>query len=91
MMVTATVHLGELTPEEVDVEIYYGAFKDFDALAAGHVAPMQVDEQLDKNTYRFSCSLGCDVSGRFGFSVRVVPRGDAWMKFTPGLISWAEE
>jgi starch phosphorylase len=91
MMVTATVHLGELTPEEVDVELYYGAFKDFDALAAGHVAPMQVAEQLDKNRYRYSCSLGCDVSGRFGFSVRVVPRGDAWMKFTPGLISWAEE
>jgi starch phosphorylase len=91
MTVTAAVHLGELTPEEVDVELYYGAFKDFDALAAGHVQSMQVAESLENNTYTYSCSLDCEFSGRFGFSVRVVPRGDAWMKFTPGLISWAEE
>ena len=91
MKVSAKVHLGELRPEEVEVELYYGAFKDLDALATGHVESMQVAEQLEGNSYLYSCSLNCELSGRFGFSVRVVPQGDEWLKFTPGLISWAEE
>ena len=91
MQVTARVYLGELTPEEVEVELYHGAFRDLDSLAAGDVAPMRVAEKLADNVYLFSCELSCRTSGRFGFSVRVVPRGDAWLKFTPGLVSWATE
>ena len=73
------------------MELYYGAFKGLDALSTGDVESMQVAERLEGNTFTYSCSLDCQISGRFGFSVRVVPRGDQWLKFTPGLICWAEE
>lgn len=91
MEVTARIHLGELKPDEIEVELFFGVFKDLDKLVAGHGEPMQVAEKLEDNTYLYHCALNCEVSGRFGFSVRVVPHGDPWMKFTPGLISWAAE
>jgi starch phosphorylase len=91
MRVGATVCLGELQPDEVDVELCYGAFKSLDALAAEHVQPMRVDKAQEKGCYLYSCELACAVAGRFGFSVRVTPRGDHWLKFYPGLITWAAQ
>ena len=91
MQVQAKIHLGEIKPEEVDVELYYGVFKDLDSLAESRVEPMGVSAELGDNSYQYSCALNCEHSGRFGFSVRVVPNGDAWLKFTPGLITWSAE
>jgi len=31
------------------------------------------------------------VAGRYGFTVRVVPEGDSYLKFDPELITWAEK
>lgn len=87
--VTAEVSLAELTPEEVDVELYYGHLKSVDELSASHVEPMAVQEDLGQGNYLYGCTLKCDVSGRFGFTVRVSPRGDKRIKSTPRLLTWA--
>jgi len=91
MQVTASVCLGDLKPEEVDVELCFGAVKSLDALAAAHVQPMGVETAQDNGCYLYRCRMDCAVAGRFGFSVRVTPRGDGWLKFSPGLITWATE
>ena len=52
---------------------------------------MQVAEDLGKGLYRYSCLVGCDAAGRFGYSVRATPHGDDWIKLTPGLVTWAKE
>jgi starch phosphorylase len=89
--VTVEVRLGELLPEEVDVELYYGHYKSFSELTDSRVIPMQVIEACGNGSFRYGCSLACDTAGRFGFSARATPRGDDWIKFFPGLITWAEE
>jgi len=87
--VTAEVRLAELTPDEVDVELYYGHLKSVDELSASHVEPMAVQEDLGAGNYLYGCTLKCEVSGRFGFTVRVSPRGDKRIKSTPRLVTWA--
>lgn len=87
--VTAEVNLAELTPEEVDVELYYGNLKSLDELSASHVEPMAVQEDFGSGNYLYGCILKCEVSGRFGFTVRVSPRGDKRIKSTPRLLTWA--
>ena len=87
--VTAEVNLAELKPDEVDVELYYGNLKSLEVLAASRVEPMTVIEDRGNGHHLFGCNLKCDVSGRFGFTVRVSPRGDERLKSTPKLLTWA--
>jgi starch phosphorylase len=87
--VTAAVHLGKLRPDEVEVEMFYGQLKSVDALAASHTEPMTVIKERGNGDYLYACTIKCNTAGRFGFTARVTPRGDDWIKFAPGLITWA--
>jgi starch phosphorylase len=87
--VTAEVSLAELQPHEVDVELYYGHMKSLENVVTGTVEPMNVTEDRGNGHYLYGCSLTCQASGRFGFTVRVTPRGDERIKSTPRLLSWA--
>jgi starch phosphorylase len=89
--VSTNVSLGDLRPDEVDVELYVGHYKSFSELTDSRVIPMQVAEDHGKGQYRYSCSIGCDAAGRFGYSVRATPHGDPWIKLAPGLVTWATE
>jgi len=86
---TTEVNLGELLPEEVDVELYYGRMKSIDTVTAGKTEQMSTLEERDQGHYLYGCTVNCELSGRFGFTVRVTPRGDNQIKYTPGLITWA--
>jgi len=87
--VTSEVNIGELRPDEVDVELYYGNLKSPEEVSASHVEPMKVLEDLGEGIYLYGCSLICEISGRFGYTVRVTPHGDERLKSTPGLLVWA--
>jgi starch phosphorylase len=87
--VTSEVTLGELTPDEVDVELYYGHMKSLDALEISNVEPMTVREDRGNGQYLYGCSISCEISGRFGCTVRAKPHGDERIKSTPGLLTWA--
>ncbi len=87
--VTSEVHLGELKPDEVDIELYYGHIKSLEKLDTSNVEPMTVIEDRGNGHYLYGCSLPCTFSGRFGFTVRAMPRGDERIKSTPGLLRWA--
>ncbi len=87
--VTAEVHLGRLTPEEVDVELYFGKMKSVDALEAGQAERMEMVKEIGDGDYMYACSIDCRMAGSYGFTARVMPRGDDWTKFTPGRITWA--
>jgi starch phosphorylase len=83
------VNLGEIKPEEVEVELCYGPPKSVDRLEATYRETMTVMEELSGNRYLYGCHLPCDTAGRYGFTARVTPKGDLWTRYTPGLILWA--
>ncbi|MBI5550477.1 MAG: alpha-glucan family phosphorylase [Desulfobacterales bacterium] len=87
--VSSIVELGELMPEEVDVELYYGRMKRTAELNKGQTQEMAMAEDLGGGRYLYRCNLACRDSGRYGFTVRVVPHADDWIRVTPGLITWA--
>lgn len=89
-LVTARVHLGELTPDDVDVELYYGKVKSFESLTASQAVLMAVDEDLNNGNYIYKGSISCEIAGRFGFTARITPRADVWIKNRPGFITWVE-
>jgi len=83
------VHLADLRPDEVNVELYYGNIKSIDTVTTSRVEPMHVLEDLGNGDFVFGCTITCPSSGRFGFTARIIPEGDAWIKNSPGLITWA--
>jgi len=87
--VTTVVNLGELHPDEVTVELYYGSLKSVDTIADSHTEKMNVKENRGDGRYLYTCTITCNASGRYGSTVRVIPRGDDRIRFAPGLITWA--
>jgi starch phosphorylase len=87
--VTTEVFLGELKPDEVVVDLYYGPLRSVEKLESSKIVKMTVKEELGLGAYIYHCNLLCDFSGRYGFTTRVSPHGDDWVRFTPGLLTWA--
>ncbi|MFO7965677.1 MAG: alpha-glucan family phosphorylase [Desulfobacterales bacterium] len=87
--VSAVVFLGELKPEEVAVELYYGPYKELAEFTAGEAIPMSAKEDLGNGAYLYGCMMDCRNAGRFGFTARVTPTGDQRTILTPKLITWA--
>ena len=89
LSVTAPVFLGQLKPDEVIVELYYGHVKSADQIDESHTLEMNMAQEMENGEYQYACHLPCSASGRYGLTVRVRPRGDAYMQSSPALIKWA--
>ncbi len=87
--VSVLIHTGELRPPELDAELYYGHMRSVDSLETIGTVPMSVAEDRGNGDYLYCCTVPCKRSGRYGFTVRVTPRGDDFSKYSPGLIAWS--
>jgi starch phosphorylase len=92
---SAQVHLGLLTPEDVKVELYLGRVNAAGELVQAQVTPMQLAKpngaQAQAGSYWFEVgAVACCRSGLHGFTIRVLPHHpDLTTPFLPGLIVWA--
>jgi glycogen phosphorylase len=87
--VTTKVHLGSIKPDMVDVELYFGRLHSLNRLEQGLTQFMEIAEDHGNGDYLYRCTVECRDSGRYGFTVRVTPRADEWIRYTPGLLTWA--
>lgn len=94
--VRAWVDLGELTPDDVTVQLYYGLLDSRGQILAGETIDMNYccpdgsDER--KNVHEFVTELTYRSTGRRGLSVRVLPRHeDLAEPIHTGLIVWANQ
>jgi len=88
--VSAQVHLGALSPEDVVVELYTGRVDTNGEIVEGHAVPMK-SEGRSGDGYRYMGTASVSESGKHGFTIRVRPsHPDLSSKFVPGLIRWAD-
>ncbi len=90
MRITLKAFPGELTPDDVEVQIYHGKIRYFDQLEGSRAETMWLQETIADGIYIYACTITCSDSGRFGYTSRVIPKGDGVLKNTPGLITWAD-
>lgn len=87
--ITATVHLGELSTDEVRVQAYAGVVDGDGQISQGNVTDLVHEEDLGDGNHLFAGSISIASSGRYGFAVRIVPGGPMFDEITePGLIFW---
>ncbi len=90
-MVFATVNLGELKADEVNVQVYYGPVDSDNRILTSNARYMELAEEKCKGTCVFKQELRCETTGRFGLTVRVVPAEKEWSSVIPGYMTWAGE
>ncbi len=87
--VEVRIRLGVLSPDDVTVEAYYGRLNHQGDFAERNTIPLQVQENAD-GVYLFGGEIPCEGSGRFGYTVRVMPSFERLEnRFSMGLVSWA--
>ncbi len=74
LSVRAFVSLGELSPDDVEVQLMHGRLASDDRLLDAVGKDLSLAETYDGGRYRFDGSVALDHSGAFGYTVRVVPR-----------------
>lgn len=88
--VNAVVDLGQLSPNDVSVELYYGPLDADGQLNNGKILPLQQVEIMDNNHVRYEVAMPCDCSGMSGYTVRILPRHEHLTNpMDMGLIRWA--
>ncbi len=87
--VTTKVYLNDLTPSEVDVEVYYGHVNAHNEIIQSYSESMTMTKDLGDGNYEYTCKLVCKYSGRFGMTARITPVGSQWTNSVPGFMCWA--
>jgi glycogen phosphorylase len=92
MNATAEVALGDLAPNEVSVELLHGPVTASDDLAHWQVVRMDREGPTETaGVDLWKGSFECDVAGRHGFTVRVLPsNADLPAPAELGLEAWAK-
>jgi starch phosphorylase len=87
---SARVHFGDLTPEDVMVELYLGRVNADREIIEPEITRMRPVESRDEGGYVFEASAApCRKSGRHGYTVRVLPHHpDIVDPFLLELIVW---
>lgn len=90
LTVRAQIDLGNLRPDDVSVELYYGALNANGEIEAPKLALMKPADNSKGTVYEYVGVNKLDTSGRLGHTVRVLPRHeDLDNPYKLGLVLWA--
>jgi len=71
--VKAFVSLGDLSPDDVQVQMNYGLVADNDEIGNFGTASLELTDSYEGGRYQFSRAFTLKQAGPFGYAVRVVP------------------
>ena len=88
--VHASVHLGNIKPGDVQVEIYFGAVNSKMQIVDAEPVPMTSNGNQNEGNHEFVGTVICKKSGKYGYSLRIRPNHeDMNNPFETGLIIWS--
>ena len=90
--IKATISLGNLNPDDINVEIYHGDINSRHTIVGGVSELMScTGEASSENVYTFEGSISCSKSGLYGYTVRILPKSENLTHpHETGLILWAK-
>jgi starch phosphorylase len=90
LKVTAEICLGNLTPDDIILEVYFGDIDPHERIPHGQAIAMKCQKDLGDSVWRFDGALSCEKTGQQGFMVRAIPsHPDLAHKHEMALITWA--
>lgn len=90
--IKSLVAIDGLKPEELRVEVYYGALDADGRILHGQCVSMTQEKKEGNGQYLYSAAIPCDTTGQKGFSIRITPsHPDMAFQHETGLITWYRE
>jgi len=90
MPVRVEVHLGQIDPHDVKVQLYCSPLDARGRLGPGDTIELTHQECIEENVHAFAGAIRCPSTGRYGFAVRVMPsHPDLSLRQIQGLMLWA--
>lgn len=88
--VSCEIELGSLTPDDVLVQVYYGPIDAYsEEISKANCKDLNLIEKID-NKYKYEGAYSCVVTGKQGFTIRVIPNHKFMSKATDlYLCKWA--
>jgi len=88
LRVQARIDLGQLTPNDILVELFYGSVDNEGDIPRPQTAVMKLQERSGSE-YLYEGTVECKSSGQQGYGVRILPNhADLPHPREPGLICW---
>ncbi len=89
-VINARLRLGELSPDDIDVQLYHGALDARDEIH--DAATVSMDHVgFAEGVHSYTCRVPFKTSGRYGYTVRVIPRHhDVLIPAELEVIRWAD-
>jgi len=85
----ADIFLGELSPEDVMVETYYGRLDPSNRFLDSFTSVMQPAGKNKDKVYPYQCDISFEEVGHFGLNVRIVPNHpNPESRHATGLVIW---
>ncbi len=90
--VETDVFLGELAPEDILAEAYFGRLDPADQFLDRYTQVMQPGPGPEPQTCRYACDIRFEESGHFGLNVRLTPNHpNRESRHAMGLVVWGEK
>jgi starch phosphorylase len=85
--VKAKVNLGNLQPDEVSVQVYYGKIDSKNRMSETMANDMKLSSHQD-GIYVYEGHVKAERIGHCGYVIRVLPKYDGQVILIPGLLTW---
>ena len=90
MPVRVEVHLGQIDPEDIKVQLYCSPLDIRGRLGPGDTIELAHEGCIEDDVHAFAGAIRCPSTGRYGFAVRVLPsHPDLSLRQIQGLMLWA--
>jgi starch phosphorylase len=90
--VETDVFIGELLPEDITVEAYYGKLDPQNKYIESATIVMNSNGAVGEKVYQFKADVQFNEVGRFGLNIRITPtHPNPKRRNTMGLIIWGEK
>jgi starch phosphorylase len=89
--VQADIRLGNLTPDDVEVQVYFGPYEKQEDPQYNFTVVMEAEKSNSQNgIYKYIGYIKCKESGRIGYTIRILPKNALFIHpFELGLVYWA--
>jgi len=88
--VDAEINLGELTPDDVEVQLYFGPVEKQDNPEFNSTVVMSVIKNSKNGIVNYKGNIVTKHSGQQGFTIRIVPKNPMLISpFEVGVVYWA--
>ena len=89
--VETNIFLGELLPEDVMVEAYYGRLDPSNGYVDRSTQIMNNSETVGDHIYNYQCDIRFEEAGHFGVNIRITPNHpNPESRHGMGLVKWGE-